>query len=205
MKTITEAILNRKIITEFTPEELIEFAYGCFYRERSNSYANSLDIKKSLEISIKNKWASIKIKQPWDLHFDAEKWEEIPGLPTQINFSANPIKGLSIYLEGNLDNLTLNFPSKMEYKRNDVFFRKEYPVNASTTINGNFSIILKDESQPVPYASIIDTSGNENYDIHKQFGWKGRGDQRISINNLVPEDKVEELSKKYPQFIFSSK
>lgn len=93
----------------------------------------------------------------------------------------------------------------MEYERNDVFFRKEYPVNSSTTINGNFSIILKDESQPVPYASIIDTSGNENYDIHKQFGWKGRGDQRISINNLVPEDKVEKLSKKYPQFIFSSK
>lgn len=36
MKTITEAILNRKIITEFTPEELIEFAYGCFYNEYSN-------------------------------------------------------------------------------------------------------------------------------------------------------------------------
>lgn len=30
MKTITEAILNRKIITEFTQEELIEFAYGAF-------------------------------------------------------------------------------------------------------------------------------------------------------------------------------
>lgn len=43
----------------------------------------------------------------------------------------------------------------------------EYERNDSTTINGNFSIILKDESQPVPYASIIDTSGNENYDIHK--------------------------------------
>lgn len=201
MKTITEAILNRKIITEFTPEELIEFAYGCFY----NEYSDPTMLRRSIEINLKNKWASIKIKQPWGVHFDAEKWEEIPGLPTQINFSANPIKGLSIYLEGNLDNLTLNFPSKMEYKRNDVFFRKEYPVNSSTTINGNFSIILKDESQPVPYASIIDTSGNENYDIHKQFGWKGRGDQRISINSLVPEDKVEELSKKYPQFIFSSK
>jgi len=56
-------------------------------------------LRRSIEINLKNKWASIKFKQPPFIHFDAEKWKEIPGLPTQINFSANPIKGLSIYLK----------------------------------------------------------------------------------------------------------
>lgn len=202
MKSITEAILNRNVSTEFTPEELIEKAYECFYRVSSSASSAPLEIRKSLEINPRSKWMSIKFKQPWEVHFDAEKWKEIPGLPTQINISTNPVKGFCLYLEGNLDDLTINFPTKSRYVENQVIFRKEYPVNSSTTLNGNFAIIFKDKDQNVPHARIIDTEGNENYDINKQFGWKGSGDQRILVSSLVPEKRVEELSNKYPQFIF---
>lgn len=208
MKNIIESILNRKVQTSYTIEELTSLALDCF----TNSTHQPLKLKQNINFNFINNSEEviIQIKSPYYVHWDVNKWQSNQFLPKVVNISSLLDKvefrnGVRLYIHGNLDNMTLNLPQQtfFDNKYNNTYelcFEKVYPVNSSTTINGEFFVRLHD---PKGWVLLSTEKQFQSIDIDKQFGWSGKGNYRMKTMYyyLSEADKVV-LKQKHPKFIF---
>ena len=203
-----EAILNRKVQTSYTIEELTSMALDCF----TNSTHQPLKLKQNINFNFINdsEEVIIQIKSPYYVHWDVNKWQSNPFLPNLVNISSllNKIEfknGVRLYIHGNLDNMTLNLPKQtfFDNKYNNTYelcFERAYPVNFSTTINGEFFVRLHD---PKGWVLLSTEKQFQSIDIDKQFGWSGKGNYRMkTMYYYLSETDKGVLKKKYPKFIF---
>lgn len=208
MKSICEFILNRKVQTSYTIEELTSLALDCF----TNSTHQPLKLKQNINFNFINNSEEviIQIKSPYYVHWDVNKWQENPFLPKVVNISSLLDKvefrnGVRLYIHGNLDNMTLNLPKQtfFDNKYNNTYelcFEKSYPVNPSTTINGEFFVRLHD---PKGWVLLSTEKQFQSIDIDKQFGWSGKGNYRMkTMYYYLSETDKGVLKKKHPKFIF---
>ena len=208
MKSITESILNRKVQTSYTIEELTSLALDCF----TNSTHQPLKLKQNINFNFINNFEEviIQIKSPYYVHWDVNKWQSNPFLPKVVNISSllNKVEfknGVRLYIHGNLDNMTLNLPKQtfFDNKYNNTYelcFERAYPVNSSTTINGEFFVRLHD---PKGWVLLSTEKQFQSIDIDKQFGWSGKGNYRMkTMYYYLSEADKKILSKKYPKFVF---
>lgn len=56
-------------------------------------------------------------------------------------------------------------------------FEKAYPVNSSTTINGEFFVRCHENGHK--WVTLSTEYPNGGFDIDKQFGWSGKGNYRM--------------------------
>ena len=208
MKSISESILKRNISTSYTIEELTSLALDCF----TNSTHQPLKLKQNINFNFINdsEEVIIQIKSPYYVHWDVNKWQSNPFLPKLVNISSllNKIEfknGVRLYIHGNLDNMTLNLPQQtfFDNKYNNTYelcFERAYPVNSSTTINGEFFVRLHD---PKGWVLLSTEKQFQSIDIDKQFGWSGTGNYRMkTMYYYLSENDKKILSKKHPKFIF---
>ena len=208
MKSVTEAILNRKVQTSYTIEELTSLALDCF----TNSTHQPLKLKQNINFNFINdsEEVIIQIKSPYYVHWDVNKWQSNPFLPKVVNISSllNKVEfknGVRLYIHGNLDNMTLNLPKQtfFDNKYNNTYelcFERAYPVNSSTTINGEFFVRLHD---PQGWVLLSTEKQFQSIDIDKQFGWSGKGNYRMkTMYYYLSEADKGVLKKKHPKFIF---
>jgi len=209
MTPIIESILKRNVKVSYTIEELTSLALDCF----TNSTHQPLKLKQNINFNFINNSEEviIQIKSPYYVHWDVNKWQSNPFLPKIVNISSllNKIEfknGVRLYIHGNLDNMTLNLPKQtfFDNKYNNTYelcFEKSYPVNSSTTINGEFFVRCHENGHKwVTLSTEYPTGG---FDIDKQFGWSGTGNYRMkTMYYYLSETDKEVLSKKHPKFIF---
>lgn len=208
MKNIIESILNRKVQTSYTIEELTSLALDCF----TNSTHHPLKLKQNINFNFINNFEEviIQIKSPYYVHWDVNKWQSNPFLPKIVGISSLLDKiefrnGFRLYIHGNLDNMTLNLPKQtfFDNKYNNTYelcFERAYPVNSSTTINGEFFVRLHD---PKGWVLLSTEKQFQCIDIDKQFGWSGKGNYRMkTMYYYLSENDKKILSKKHPKFIF---
>ena len=208
MKSICESILKRNVKVSYTIEELTSLALDCF----TNSTHQPLKLKQNINFNFINdsEEVIIQIKSPYYVHWDVNKWQSNPFLPKVVNISSLLDKiefrnGVRLYIHGNLDNMTLNLPQQtfFDNKYNNTYelcFERTYPVNSSTTINGEFFVRLHD---PKGWVLLSTEKQFQSIDIDKQFGWSGKGNYRMkTMYYYLSEADKKILSKKHPKFIF---
>lgn len=208
MKSISESILKRNISTSYTIEELTSLALDCF----TNSTHQTLKLKQNINFNFINNFEEviIQIKSPYYVYWDVNKWQSNPFLPKIVGISSLLDKiefrnGVLLYIHGNLDNMTLNLPKQTFFnnKYNNTYelcFERAYPVNSSTTINGEFFVRLHD---PKGWVLLSTEKQFQSIDIDKQFGWSGKGNYRMkTMYYYLSETDKGVLKKKHPKFIF---
>ena len=208
MKSICESILKRNVKVSYTIEELTSLALDCF----TNSTHQPLKLKQNINFNFINNYEEviIQIKSPYYVHWDVNKWQSNPFLPKVVNISSllNKVEfknGVRLYIHGNLDNMTINLPKQtfFDNKYNNTYelcFERAYPVNSSTTINGEFFVRLHD---PKGWVLLSTEKQFQSIDIDKQFGWSGAGNYRMkTMYYYLSENDKKNLKQKHPKFIF---
>ena len=196
-------LIKSKISNEEYEKSLIQGAYRCFFGDLTGT---GVDLTKMFTIKIKNNQTDIHIHENKTIIFEPDLWKQTQGLPNNIIFhykAPKGVNGLTLAINGDPSGLNITFPPIDKYFHNALILYLKNPIDKSTTINGDFKILLKKTRQSIAYEWILDENGTENYDIGKQFGWKGTGIQNIQLNPLMDTPSIRKIRKKYPQFKFN--